>query len=138
MLWQLLWQLLADTRRPKAPCAYAFCRCNAAAGVLEEGGVNDLVAASLLLPLGGLLWLLLLWLLLWRLLWLLLVHLLVLRLVLVLWLVLWLVLRLWLLPLWLLPLLGRWPWPVLPVGSGDEGIWRLGVGHWLALLLRRL
>ena len=97
------------------------------------------MAVSLLLPLGGLLWLLLLWLLLWRLLWLLLVHLLVLRLVLVLWLVLrlWLP-RLWLLPLWLLPLLGRWPWPVLPVGSGDEGIWRLGVGHWLALLLRRL
>ena len=53
--------------------------------------------------------------------------------VLVLW--LWL-LRLWLLFLWLLPLLRWWPWPVLPVGSGDEGIWWLGLGHWLAQLLR--
>ena len=24
LLWLLLWQLLADTRRPKADCAYAF------------------------------------------------------------------------------------------------------------------
>ena len=80
-------------------------------------------------PLGGLLWLLVLWLLV---LWLL-----------VLWLLLWLLLalwlwllRLWLLFLWLLPLLRWWPWPVLPVGSGDEGIWWLGLGHWLAQLLR--
>ena len=55
LLWLLLWQLQADTRRPKADCAYAYCRRNAAAGVLEEGGVNDLVAVSLLLSLGGLL-----------------------------------------------------------------------------------
>ena len=24
LLWLLLWQLLADTRRPKADCAYAY------------------------------------------------------------------------------------------------------------------
>ena len=53
-------------------------------------------------------------------------------------------LRLWLLVLrlqlllWLVLLRGRRPWPLLPVGSGDEGIWRLGLGDWLALLLRPL
>ena len=57
-----------------------------------------------------------------------------LRLLLWLWL---LVLRLQLL-LWLVLLRGRRPWPLLPVGSGDEGIWRLGLGDWLALLLRPL
>ena len=30
---------------------------------------------------------------------------------------------------------GRWPWPLLPVGSGGKGVWRLGLGHWLALWL---
>ncbi|MEC7299386.1 MAG: hypothetical protein VXW43_11980 [Pseudomonadota bacterium] len=46
---------------------------------------------------------------------------------------------LWLLALRLLLVLrlqllrGRWPWPLLPVGSGGKGVWRLGLGHWLAL-----
>ena len=92
---------------------------------------------ALLQPLGGLLWLrLLLWLLLRLLLWLLLWLLwLALALRLLLW--PWLLVLLWLL-LWLLPLCGRWPRPLLPVGSGGGGIWRLGLGHWLALLLRPL
>ena len=50
--WLLLWLLLAVNRRPQVNCAYASRRCNAAAGDLGEGGVNDLVAVSLLLPLG--------------------------------------------------------------------------------------
>ena len=37
-----------------------------------------------------------------------------------------------------LPLLGRWLWPLLPMGSGGEGIWRLGLGHRLLRLLRLL
>ena len=92
---------------------------------------------ALLQPLGGLLWLLLLpWLLLRLLLRL------VLRLLLLLWLALalrlvpWLwLLVLQLLLLWLLLSRGRWPWPLLPVGSGGEGVWRLGLGDWLALQL---
>ena len=126
MLWLLLWLLQAVNRRPQVDCAYASRRCNAAAGDLGEGGVNGLVAVSLHTPLGGLLWLLVLWLLV---LWLL-----------VLWLLLWLLLalwlwllRLWLLFLWLLPLLRWWPWPVLPVGSGDEGA-AAAVATWVGAL----
>ena len=94
--WLLLWLLLAVNRRPQVNCAYASRRCNAAAGDLGEGGVNDLVAVSLHTPLGGLLWLLLRWQVLWRLL----------QLLLVLWLLLWLVLA-------LLPVLWLWMWLLL-------------------------
>ena len=129
LLGLLLWLLQAVVRRPKED------RGNVAAGDLGEGWQFYLVA--LLQPLGGLLWLLLLpWLLLRLLLRL------VLRLLLLLWLALalrlvpWLwLLVLQLLLLWLLLSRGRWPWPLLPVGSGGEGVWRLGLGDWLALQL---
>ena len=114
--WLLPWLLQVVIRRPKED------RGNVAAGDLGEGWQFYLVA--LLQPLGGLLWLLLLpWLLL-RLL-----RRLVPRLLLLLWLALalrlvpWLwLLVLQLLLLWLLLSRGRWPWPLLPVGSGGEGV----------------
>ena len=50
--------------------------------------------------------------------------------------VLWLWLLVLRLPLlWLLLQRRWWPWPLLLAGSGGEGVWRLGLGHRLALLL---